>query len=54
MAGDLTGLRKTAILMVSLDQDHAAEILKRLPRDAVEEIGREIASLGEIPVVARK
>src|SRR5437016_5011086 len=54
MAGELTGLRKTAILMLSLDQDQAAEILKLLPRDAVEEVSREIASLGEIPTASRK
>ena len=36
------------ILLLSLDQDQAAEILKRLPPEAVEEVSREIASLGEI------
>jgi flagellar motor switch protein FliG len=44
MATDLTGVRKSAILLLSLDEDLAAEILKRLPADAVEEISREIAS----------
>src|SRR5258707_8007748 len=44
MATDLTGVRKSAILLLSLNEDLAAEILKRLPPDAVEEISREIAS----------
>src|SRR5216684_8808347 len=44
MASELTGVRKSAILLLSLNEDLAAEILKRLPPDAVEEISREIAS----------
>ena len=51
---DITGVRKSAILLLSLGQDQAAEILKRLPPEAVEEVSREIASLSEIPVDARK
>src|ERR1051326_376729 len=48
MPSDLHGVRKAAVLLVSLDQDRAAEILKRLPPEAVEEVSRELASLGEI------
>ena len=48
MASELTGVRKSAILLLTLEQDQAAEILKRLPPEAVEEVSREIASLGEI------
>ena len=51
---DLTGVRKSAVLLLSLDQDQAAEVLKRLPAEAVEEVSREIASLGEIPIGMRK
>src|SRR5215212_11832319 len=51
---DITGVRKSAILLLSLGQDQAAEILKRLPPEAVEEVSREIASLSEIPVDVRK
>src|SRR5215218_5798015 len=51
---DITGVRKSAILLLSLGQDQAADILKRLPPEAVEEVSREIASLSEIPVDARK
>src|SRR6201994_1719920 len=54
MASDLNGVRKSAILLLSLSQDHAAEILKRLPPEAVEEVSREIASLGEINKDVRK
>jgi len=54
MAGEMTGVRKAAILLVSLEQDRAAQILKRMPPEAVEEISREIASLGEIPPAARR
>ena len=54
MAEDINGVRKSAILLVSLDSDKAAEVLKRLPPDAVEEISREIASLGEVASTERK
>jgi len=54
MATDLPGVRKAAVLLVSLEQEKAAEILKRLPAEAVEEVSREIASLGEIPNATRK
>src|SRR5438552_1493849 len=54
MANDFNGVRKSAILLLSLDQDQAAEILKRLPAEAVEEVSREIASLGEISLGTRK
>ena len=50
---DLTGVRKAAVLLLSLSQDEAAELLKRLPPEAVEEVSREIASLGEIPMGTR-
>src|SRR5690242_6885370 len=49
MASELNGVRKSAILLLSLDQDEAAEILKRLPEEAVEEVSREIASIREVP-----
>src|SRR5438067_9351405 len=44
MATDLTGVRKSAILLLSLPEEVAAEVLKRLPQEAIEEIGRETAS----------
>src|SRR4029453_3705065 len=51
---ELSGVKKSAILLLTLPQDEAAEILKRLPAEAVEEVSREIASMGEIPVGTRK
>jgi len=54
MADEMSGVRKSAILLLSLQQDQAAEILKRLPPEAVEEVMREIASLGEIKMEVRK
>ena len=54
MPSDLNGVRKSAVLLLSLDQDQAAEILKRLPAEAVEEVSREIASIGEISLTTRK
>ena len=53
MASDLNGVRKSAILLLSLPQDEAAEILKRLPPEAVEEVSREIASMGEVNMTSR-
>jgi flagellar motor switch protein FliG len=53
-SNDNNGVRKSAILLLSLPQDEAAEILKRLPPEAVEEVSREIASMGEIGLNSRK
>jgi flagellar motor switch protein FliG len=55
MANDVvTGVRKAAVLLVSLSQDQAAEILKRLPLEAAEEVGREIASLQQVSAAIRR
>ena len=51
---ELTGVRKSAILLLSLSQEQAAEILKRLPPEAVEDVSREIASIGEVTTDVRK
>ena len=51
---ELSGVRKSAILLLSLSQEQAAEILKRLQPEAVEEVSREIAALGDIAIDARK
>jgi flagellar motor switch protein FliG len=52
-ASDLTGVRKAAVLLLTLSQDEAAALLKRLPAEQVEEVSREIASLGEVPMNVR-
>ena len=41
---EATGIRKSAILLLTLSEDMAAEVFKRLPPAAVEEISREIAT----------
>ena len=51
---EITGVRKAAVLLLTLSQDEAAEILKRLPPESVEEVSREIASLGDITLDLRK
>jgi flagellar motor switch protein FliG len=50
---DLTGVRKAAILLLTLSQDEAAAVLKRLTREQVEEVSREIASLGDVAIENR-
>lgn len=50
---ELTGVRKAAVMLLSLSPDEASELLKRLPPEAVEEVSREIASMGEIPANIR-
>jgi flagellar motor switch protein FliG len=55
MATELSGVRKAAILLLSLNDDElASQILKRLPPEAVEEISREIASRPAATAEARK
>ena len=45
---ELTGIRKAAILVLSLEMPIAAEILKNLDSSQIEEISREIAALGPV------
>jgi flagellar motor switch protein FliG len=52
-SSEITGVRKAAVLLLSLSQDQAAEVMKRLPPEALEEVSREIASLGEITLPMR-
>src|SRR3954454_8080556 len=51
--GEINGVKKAAVLLLTLNQDEASEILKRLPAEAVEEVSREIASMREVPVTVR-
>jgi len=44
----MSGVRKAAVLLLSVPEDAAAEILKRLDRDSVADVTREIAALGQI------
>ncbi len=45
----MSGVRKAAILLLSLDQQASTAMLRQLPAQAVEEVTRELASLGDIP-----
>jgi len=53
MSSELPGVRKAAILLLSLGQDDAAQILKRLSPESVEEVSREIASIGAVGASSR-
>ena len=44
----VTGLRKAAILMVSLGQNVASGIMSRMDRDQIEEVSKEIAEMSSI------
>ena len=41
----LNGLRKAAILLLSMDSETSAKVVQLLPRHSVEEVTREIASI---------
>jgi flagellar motor switch protein FliG len=45
----LAGVRKAAILLVSLGEQASAEILKQFDEEEVQAIGREVARMGSIP-----
>jgi len=53
-ASDLDGITKAAVLLLSLDFDVASQIIKQLPPDPMEEVTRELASMGRIPDSLRK
>src|SRR5438270_3431297 len=44
----LAGIRKAAILLVTLGEDVSAELLRQLGEDEVQEIGREVALLTSV------
>jgi len=46
---ELPGVRKAAMLLLSLDTEASSALLKQLSRKAVEEVTREMAGLGEVP-----
>ena len=50
---DMTGLRKAAVLLVSLSEEAAASVLKQLDMQDVEELSREVASLQDVSHTAR-
>jgi flagellar motor switch protein FliG len=48
-AESLDGVAKSAVLLLLLDPDSAGAILRELPTEAVEEVTRALASLGDVP-----
>lgn len=46
---NLDGVVKSAVLLLLLDPESAGEILRQLPTEAVEEVTRALASLGDVP-----
>ena len=48
-ADELDGTLKSAILLLLLDADSAGKLLKELPTEAVEEVTRALAALGDVP-----
>lgn len=50
----LDGVRKAAILLLALDKQASGAMLSKMPQPAIEEITRELASLGPVPEVVRR
>lgn len=49
----LTGVRKAAVFLLTLDEPEAAAIMRRLPDAAIDEISHEMARLGDVPSLVR-
>ncbi len=50
---ELSGLQKASVLLLMIEQDAAASVLRTIEPKVVEELTREIASLGEVPIKIR-
>jgi flagellar motor switch protein FliG len=48
-SSELEGLTKAAILLLAIGPERASVVLKQLSQEAVEEVTRELASLGRVP-----
>lgn len=48
---ELDGMTKAAILLLALGSDSAADVLRHMPAEKVEEVTRELAGLGRVPDV---
>lgn len=46
---EVDGITKAAVLLLTLDHSAAGSLLKSMPTEAVEEVTRVLASLGEVP-----
>ncbi len=47
-ASKMTGLRRGAILLLTLDEDTSAEVFKHLSARAIQELSQEMVSLGQV------
>ncbi|MFQ5461719.1 MAG: flagellar motor switch protein FliG [Phycisphaerae bacterium] len=52
--GELSGISKAAVLMVALERDVSAKIMKQLDADSVEELAREIARMETVDDSVRR
>lgn len=48
-ASELEGMTKAAVLLLAVGRDAASMVLKEMPSEQVEEVMRELASLGRVP-----
>ncbi|MES1254958.1 MAG: flagellar motor switch protein FliG, partial [Acidobacteriota bacterium] len=46
---NLSGARKAAILIMALGEESSASVFKHLQESEIEQIVREVASLGQVP-----
>jgi flagellar motor switch protein FliG len=46
---EMSGTQKTAILLLALDREAGAVLLSRMREDVIEEVTRELASVGRVP-----
>ncbi len=51
---ELTGMMKAAILLLSIDTESSAALLKQLDQETLEDVTRELAGLGDVPAELRK
>ncbi len=51
---ELTGMMKAAILLLSIDTESSAALLKQLDQETLEDVTRELAGLGDVPGELRK
>ena len=49
----LSGVRKSAILMIILGEQASTEILREMEEDEVQAIGREIARMSDLTIASR-
>jgi flagellar motor switch protein FliG len=50
---EYSGLRKAAVFLLAIGPEAAGQILRNMERELVEELTREVASLGQVPIERR-